>query len=151
MVRRLAENNISDCFEKGLLRRGRVDKERAAGSLNIAEKFLNEAKGNIKMGYCDAAFLLAYNSMFHTARTLIFLDGITERSHFCMINYLLDKFRENVTMHSYLEILDTYRIVRHKIQYSGEQCGEADAQEIVDDAIGFLKAVRDLFITLSIG
>lgn len=62
----MAANNISDCFEKGLLRRSRVDTERVAGSLNIAEKFLNEAKGNIKMGYCDAAFLLAYNSMFHT-------------------------------------------------------------------------------------
>lgn len=141
----MAVNNISDCFEKGLLRRSRVDKERASGSLNIADKFLNEAKGNIKMGYCDAAFLLAYNSMFHTARTLVFLDGITERSHFCMITYLLEKFRANITIHPYLEILDTYRIVRHKIQYSGEQCGEADAQEIVDDAIGFLKAVKDLF------
>ncbi|MBU4374590.1 MAG: HEPN domain-containing protein [Euryarchaeota archaeon] len=137
--------NISDCFEKGLLRRSRVDKERASGSLNIADKFLNEAKGNIKMGYCDAAFLLAYNSMFHTARTLVFLDGITERSHFCMITYLLEKFRANTTIHPYLEILDTYRIVRHKIQYSGEQCAAADAQEIVDDAIGFLKAVKDLF------
>lgn len=139
-------NNISDCFEKGLLRKSRVDKERATGSLKIAEKFLNEAKGNIKMGYCDAAFLLAYNSMFHSARTLIFLDGITERSHFCMITYLLEKYRGNATIYSYLEILDTYRIVRHKIQYSGEPCGEADAQEIVDDAVGFLKAVQDLFI-----
>ncbi len=145
MERCLTVTNISDCFEKGLLRRSRVDKERASGSLNIADKFLNEAKGNIKMGYCDAAFLLAYNSMFHTARTLVFLDGITERSHFCMITYLLEKFRANTTIHPYLEILDTYRIVRHKIQYSGEQCAAADAQEIVDDAIGFLKAVKDLF------
>jgi len=135
-------NGIDNCFEKGLLKKSRVDKERAVGSIKIAEKFLREAKGNIKMEYFDAAFLLAYNSMFHTARTLIFLEGITERSHFCMITYLLEKFGDNPAVYSYLEILDTYRIVRHKIQYSGEQCGEADAQEIVDDADGFLNAVK---------
>jgi len=142
-------NNVSDCFEKGLLRRSRVDRERVAGSLKIAAKFLEEAKGNIKMGYYDAAFLLAYNSMFHTARALIFLEGITERSHYCMITYLLEKFRTNSSIYPYLDILDSYRIVRHRIQYSGEPCGETDAQEIVDDAVEFLKAVENFITTLS--
>ncbi len=137
-------DSISDCFDKGLLRRSRIDKNRVVGSLKISEKFLNEAKGNITMGYSDAAFLLAYNSMFHTARALILLEGITERSHFCMITYLLENYKANPAVYQYLEILDTYRIVRHKIQYNGEQCGEADAQEIVDDAAGFLEAVKDL-------
>lgn len=137
-------DNISDCFDKGLLRRNRIDKSRVVGSLKISEKFLKEAKGNITMGYSDAAFLLAYNSMFHTARALIFLEGITERSHFCMITFLLENYRANLAVYPYIEILDTYRIVRHKIQYSGEQCGEADAQEIVNDAAGFLEVVKDL-------
>lgn len=137
-------DSISDCFDKGLLRKNRVDSDRVTGSLKIAEKFLREAKGNITMDFCDAAFLLAYNSMFHTARALIFLDGVTERSHFCMIAYLLDKYRASPAIYSYTDILDTYRIVRHRIQYSGEPCGEADAREIVDDAAGFLKVVKDL-------
>lgn len=110
-------DSISDCFDKGLLRKNRVDSDRVTGSLKIAEKFLREAKGNITMDFCDAAFLLAYNSMFHTARALIFLVGVTERSHFCMITYLLDKYRASPAIYSYIDILDTYRIVRHRIQY----------------------------------
>jgi hypothetical protein len=71
-----------------------------------------------------------------------FEKGLLRRS-------LLEKFRTNSAIYPNLDVLDSYRIVRHRIQYSGEPCGETDAQEIVDDAVEFLKIVENFIATLS--
>jgi len=79
---------IQDYFREGLLRKARIDREEIKGSLELAERFLERASGNMKIEYFDVAFILAYNSMFHSARALIFSFGVKERSHLAMIEFL---------------------------------------------------------------
>jgi len=134
---------IEDYFREGLLRRGRIDKNEIKGSLELAERFLERAKGNMKIEYFDIAFTLAYNSMFHSARALLFSFGVKERSHFAMIEFLKEKLKDNKRILRFLTILDSYRISRHAIQYRGELCSKLDAEEAIKDAEEFLNIVKN--------
>ena len=71
-------------FRDGLLKKTKIDKDKIKGSVGLAERFLERAKGNFRMKYFDISFILAYNSMFHSARALLFSLGVKERSHFAM-------------------------------------------------------------------
>lgn len=134
---------IYDYFKEGLLRKGKIDKNEIEGSLKLAERFLERARGNIKIKYFDVAFTLAYNSMFHSARALLFSFGVKERSHFAMIEFLKEKLKGNKKIFQFLTILDSYRISRHAIQYRGELCSKLDAEEAIKDAEEFLRIVKN--------
>ena len=136
---------VEDYFREGLLKKSKIDKDKIKGSLKLAERFLERAKGNFRIKYFDTSFILAYNSMFHSARALLFSLGVKERSHFVMINYLKEKFKENEGIVHILELLDSYRISRHAIQYRGEFCSKTDAEEALRDAEEFLKIVKKYF------
>lgn len=134
-----------DYFKEGLLRKGKIDKKEIKGSIELAERFLERARGNFRINYFDVAFTLAYNSMFHSARALLFSLSVKERSHFAMINYLRKRFCKNEKLLHFLKILDSYRITRHAIQYSGSLCSKMDAQEAIKDAEKFLECVKNYF------
>ena len=136
---------IERYFKEGLLRKGKTDKNEIDGSLELSERFLERAKGNMKMRYFDVAFTLAYNSMFHSARALLFSFGVKERSHFAMIEFLKEKFKGNERIFQFLTILDSYRMSRHAVQYRGEFCSELDAKEAIKDAKEFLEIVKNYF------
>ena len=110
--------------------------------MELAERFLERTKGNFALEYFDVAFLLAYNSMFHSARALLFSLGVKERSHFAMIEFLKYKFKNNREIYEFLNVLDSYRILRHAIQYSGSLCSKEDAKEAFRDAGKFLRIVK---------
>jgi len=134
-----------DYFKEGLLRKSKVGKEEIESSIKLAEDFLKKAKGNLEIGYFDVAFILAYNSMFHSARALLFSFGIKERSHFAMINFLKEKLKEDKEISRFLTILESYRITRHGVQYRGDLCSKTDAEEAIADATEFLRVVREYF------
>ncbi len=135
--------NIDDLFRNNLLKREKIDRSEILGSLKLAERFLNRAKGNARMQYFDIAFLLAYTSMFHSARALLFSLGVKERSHMAMIFYLKEKFSKNQKIRDFLDVLESYRIVRHSIQYRGDLCSKTDAEEAIKDAERFLEVVKE--------
>ena len=136
---------IEDYFREGLLKKGEIGKEEIKGSLEIAERFLERAKGNLKIEYFDVSFILAYNSMFHSASALLFSFGVKERSHFAMIEFLKEKLKEEKEVLQFLDILDSYRISRHAVQYHGRFCSKTDAEEAIRDAEEFLKVVKKFF------
>ena len=136
---------VDDFFRDKLLKHCDIDKNKIKGSLEIANKFLERAEGNFKMEYYDVAFTLAYNSIFHSARALLFSLGVKERSHFAMLKFLIEKFKENKELYDSLIIADSYRVSRHAIQYDGEMCSKLDAEEAILDARKFLKSVKKYF------
>jgi uncharacterized protein (UPF0332 family) len=134
--------NLDELLRKGLIHKQSVDLEEIAGSIAVSEHFLKRAKGNLKMGFFDVAFLLAYNAMFHGARALLFHKGYKERGHYAMIEALKGLYKDDLQLQEYLKVLDLYRITRHAIQYSGELSNELDAEAITKDAERFIKFVK---------
>ena len=133
---------LEELLKKGLIHKQSIDNDEIAGSIAVSEHFLKRAKGNLKMGFFDVAFLLAYNAMFHTARALLFYKGYKERGHYAMIEALKELYKEDSQLQEYLKVLDLYRITRHSIQYSGELSNELDAEAITKDAERFINFVK---------
>lgn len=136
--------SLQDCFRRGLLRKTKIEAEKIRNSLELAKHFLERADGNFRGEYFDVAFIVSYMSMFHTARALLFSRGHKERSHYCLIAFLKKEFGENKELVGFLDVLDSYRLSRHAIQYSGELCSEMDAKEAIADAAEFLNVVDKL-------
>jgi uncharacterized protein (UPF0332 family) len=126
--------------EKGLLLKTKSNAQEIEGSMAIAERFLEKARGNLKIDYFDVAFSLAYQSMFHSARALLFRKNFKERSHSALISALKELYTNEPRITDILETMDGYRMTRHAVQYSGLGCSKEDAQEAIKDAEKFIEA-----------
>ena len=58
--------------------------------------------------------------MFHAGRALLFRDGIQEKSHYCLLVYLKEKYTGRISA-GILSSMDAYREERHEVLYSLEK------------------------------
>ncbi len=129
-----------ELIEKGLLARSKSNAQEIEGSMAIAERFLEKARGNYKIEYFDIAFSLAYQSMFHVARALLFRKNFKERSHSALIAALKELYSDELGIVGILETMNSYRMTRHGVQYSGIGCSKEDAEEAMKEAEKFIEA-----------
>ncbi|HRU80894.1 MAG TPA: HEPN domain-containing protein [Methanolinea sp.] len=80
--------SLEDCFAEGKLQTILPSEEKAWNSLRIAQDNLREAEEAVKCGLLRAAINSTYVAIFHAARAILFRDGIREKSHFCIEQYL---------------------------------------------------------------
>lgn len=133
--------NLDELFESGWLRKGYPSKERMLNSLKQSEKYLDEARRNFDYRIDHSAILTAYSSMFHSARAILFKDGIVERSHAAMIEYLRIKHRKlGIEL---ANALDKYRKLRHAVAYGLDTTiDEHDIASAINFANEFLIKVK---------
>ena len=113
--------NLNECFDRRLLRRDRPDAEKAKRSIEISKTKLKQAHKAFQNELYDASLVLAYTSMFHAARAVLFRDGIIEKSHVCMIEYLRTEYvRKGRLGEGFVNSLDQMRIDRHEAIYGLE-------------------------------
>lgn len=136
--------NVGECFNKGLLIKARVSKETVQNTLNLAKHCLERASGTRKIEYFDVAFTLAYQSMLHSARALLFNEGVKERSHICVILYLKWRYREDPRVAKFHNILDSYRTSRHEVMYRGGYVSNEESRRAISDAKDFLTLVKNI-------
>ena len=79
---------LEECFEDGKLQTVPPSEEKARESLRAAQENLYEAQEAAKGGLFRAATNSTYVAIFHAARAILFRDGIREKSHFCLEQYL---------------------------------------------------------------
>ncbi len=119
---------VKDCFERGLLRRTDPSKELAKKSLKQAMSFLDECKSLLEMEKRRMAVIALYSAFFHAARSLLFKDGVKEKSHFCIARYIEEEYTDrNLLDVKFLNAFETVRDMRHETQYS------LDVIEITED------------------
>ncbi|MDE1873584.1 MAG: HEPN domain-containing protein [Candidatus Micrarchaeota archaeon] len=135
---------LDELIKKQLISVQSRDPAKIKGSILIAKHFLKRAKSNQEMGFSDVSMLLAYTSMFHSARALPFEKGYKERSHLAMIEALRELYKDNKELQDWLNVLDSYRLTRHSIQYSTELSGELDAAQAIKDAESLISFVVSL-------
>jgi uncharacterized protein (UPF0332 family) len=83
-----ALRTLEDCFAEGKLQTVSPSEEKAWESLRAARDNLHEAVEAGKAGLLRAATNSTYVAIFHGARAILFRDGIREKSHFCIEQYL---------------------------------------------------------------
>lgn len=136
---------LRECFEKRLLRKERPDFEKSQRSMEVASSKLNEAEKALSHKIFDATIILAYTSMFHAARAILFNDGIVEKSHVCLIEYLRETYVNTGKLsETTVNAIDTLRIDRHETLYGLEtKSNEKEAQYSLAKAKEFCAAVKE--------
>ncbi|MFQ5910258.1 MAG: HEPN domain-containing protein [Thermoplasmata archaeon] len=137
---------LEDCFEKGLLRRRRPDLLKVRRAMEIARMDSDRAKRLMDKEFYMESTLFCYTGMFQGARALLFKDGIFERSHVCVIEYLKEHYvRNHILGVNYLSWLDSMRIDRHEALYGLEvrEVSREEAKESLRRASEFVGEIED--------
>ncbi len=138
--------NFKDCLSKGLLRKDKSAPERIKKSLEIAERFLSSAKKNIEIEELEMSEIASYNSIFHSARSLLFRKGYTERSHICVILAFKEFYKSNTELMDLINTFDKIRISRHNIQYGGILINNEEAEFVFNFAKQFLETTKQIIL-----
>jgi len=81
--------------------------------------------------------------MFHAARSILFRDGIKERSHLCVISYIQETYSQ---LKRLANQLDTYRRNRHNTLYALDfLISDDEAQQAIEDAEQFYRQIKEIF------
>lgn len=108
--------NYEDCLHKGMIKKSSSAQERVKQSLLLGDKFLGNARDILKISKIESSELIAYTSLFHYARALLFHKGYLERSHACLFIALGKLYPEH---NSLFQRADKIRLERHNLQYCG--------------------------------
>lgn len=87
-------------------------------SITEAREWLSEAKKNMAVEAYKSAISSLYLAIFHSARAVLFKDGVREKSHYCVGVYLGKYVEQGVLEEEWVLIFDRMRSVRHTDQYS---------------------------------
>lgn len=134
--------SLDKLFSEGHLKRIPPSRERAEKSIKVAHRYLSEAKQTLEIGAYDLAVMASYSSVFHAARAILFVDGVGERSHFAIYEYLKEKHKD--FGEGLINAFDLYRKLRHSVAYGLEsEANEKDAEGIIEFADEFITKVKD--------
>lgn len=137
--------NLEDCFLKGLLLKIRPDREKSRKSIETAEHKLSLSKKEFGAKIYEGAIINSYASMFHSARAILFRDGIKERSHYGVYIYLKEKHSGELGDYL-LNEFSALRLQRHEALYGFSEDQESitkdEADSILSAAETFLEKAK---------
>jgi len=129
-------------FKEGFLKKIPASTERAKKSLEVADKYLDRARKNFDIQLDDIAVIAAYSAAFHAARAVLFVDGVAERSHFAIRDYLREKHPKLGI--GLIESFDLYRKLRHSVAYGLDSAvAQKDAKDAIDFSEKFVAKVKE--------
>ena len=139
---------IDTLIEKGYIIKLSPDIKKSENSIRLAENSIGRAQVEFDADIYDGAFLSAYTAMFHCARSLLFKDGFKEKNHYALYAYLSLAYVGKIDK-KYINELNNFRTIRHKIIYGDEEVHirevqETEAHSAINIAAGFLESVKKL-------
>lgn len=133
--------SLDRLFKEGHLKKIPPSGERAKKSLEVSGRYLSQAEQTISIGAYDLAVIAAYSSIFHAARAILFVDGVGERAHFAVCEYLRTKHKD--FGEEMISAFDMYRKLRHSVAYGLDtQVKKEDAENIVEFSSDFLSRIK---------
>ena len=114
-------------------------------SLLQARDWLSEAEKNLEAEALRSAISSAYLAVFHSARAVLFRDGVREKSHYCIGLYLQRYVEDGILEEDWPMLFDRIRSVRHADQYSFMALPtEEEVQASIDLAERFIERMERL-------
>jgi uncharacterized protein (UPF0332 family) len=133
---------LNDCLKEGLLRKTKPSKQYAVKSLETSLNYIKNAKDNFEIKNNNLVTFCSYTAMFHSARALLFKDGIKERSHLCIVSYIRETYPK---LRSLSNQLDAYRRNRHNTLYALDfLISDYEAQQAIKDAEQFYQQIKTM-------
>ena len=114
-------------------------------SLIQARDWLSEAEKNLKAEAYRSALSSAYLAIFHSARAILFRDGVREKRHYCIGLYLQKYVEKGTLEEEWPMFFDRIRSVRHTDQYSFmAKPSKEEVQSGIDLAERFIERMQRL-------
>jgi len=137
--------DVGRFFRDRKLRKINRDVNKSKSSVLIAESKLSESKSLFEAGFYNQVILSAYTSMFHSARALLYRDGVQEKSHYAVYVYLREKYSGKLPLDLIGSFLN-YQSKRKELLYGleGFSSNKDDAEESIEDAERFLAKVKEV-------
>jgi len=136
--------NVEDCFKFRLLRKIKPDRDKSIKSLEMAHQRLEQAKNALKLKFFQYAILESYMAMFHASRSLLYKDGIQEKSHFAIGIYLKERYGDKIPT-QIINFLNIHRTQRHEAMYGLEfEPEKEDALTAIEDAKLFVQEIEKI-------
>ncbi|MEK6898653.1 MAG: HEPN domain-containing protein [Nanoarchaeota archaeon] len=133
-----------DFFNERKLRKIAPDLNKSRQSLKIAESKLAEAKELLRAEFYSQAMLSAYTSMFHSARAILYKEGIQEKSHYAVYIYLKENY-SNLLSGELLESFLNHQNERKEILYGLDyNPNKNEAESSIEDAELFFVEVTGI-------
>jgi len=136
---------LDDCFKKRLLRTDKPDILKSNKALEMANLKIERAGELLESGFYEESIVSSYTGMFHSARALLFKDGITERNHACVIAYLSKEYGQSLGQDR-ISWIDTYRLERRESFYGLEASGmdKYGSKDALNKAEKFLESIKNI-------
>jgi len=135
---------IDDLIKIRKLRKIPIDKEKVFSSVRTAEQKLSEAKKLCSKDFYNQTLLTAYTAMFHSARAILYHDGVQEKSHYAVYIYLSEKYSKKIPL-SVINSFYNYQKERHGILYGmEEQTNKEEAGVSIVKAEEMIKVIKEL-------
>ncbi|OPX69644.1 MAG: HEPN domain protein [Methanoregulaceae archaeon PtaB.Bin108] len=132
----------------GLLRKVRPSAKKAAGSLEQARIWLQEAHITHQAGAHRSALVATYMVYFHAARAILFRDGVREKSHGCILLYLESYAHRGLIDHTWIEMFDHILSLRHEDQYQlGPEPLPGEIESLLENAPQFIRVIEELIVS----
>ena len=110
--------SLDKCFADGKLKTVEPSKQKAEQSLELAKAYLVEARQSLDIGNNRLAMNGVYFTWFHAARAILFRDGIREKSHYCLEQYLKTYATNGSLDKKWIVLFGRMRKKREESQYS---------------------------------
>ena len=121
-----------------MLRRADPSPDIAHTEIASAGRYLADARKCLQEKMPEMAVVAVYTAMFHSARAILFRDGIRERSHVCVVAYLAENYP---LLREHINALDMFRRSRHNMLYGVDVTAvEEDARQGIAAAEKFIGA-----------
>ncbi len=136
---------LEDCFKGRQLRRGRPDINMARKSMEMAFEKLERASELQEKEFYEESVVASYSAMFQAARAILFVEGIIEKNHYCVVLYLTENHKDDLGL-DLISWLDTYRLERHQWFYGVERLGtdSDESEDAIDRSTKFLERAKEI-------
>lgn len=140
---------LQDCYDKGLLRKRRPDPLKSERALEIAKADLKRAARLLESEFYMESRLLSYTGMFQAARALLFKDGVFERSHACVVEYLrINYTKKHILDINYVNWLNSLRVERHETLYGLDiiDVTKDEAEDALSKGLKFVEKINGILM-----
>lgn len=138
---------IKECFDLGLLRKRSPDTLKSKRAIELARLDVERALKLLESKFYMESRLLSYTGMFQAARALLFKDGIFERSHACVVEYLREFYvKKHILGVNFVAWLDTLRVDRHETLYGLDikEVSREEAEDSYSKALKFVDIIEEI-------
>lgn len=135
--------SFEECMKRRLLVRIKPQKDLSEKEFVAAEKDLERAKQTFETKDFKWTIIQVYYSMFHAVKGVLYLIGIKERSHGCVVEALTKLSEKGLTesylVEEYKSSMEARKSADYRHIYS-----EESAMHVIEIAGEFLKMMKEL-------